>query len=151
MPSAGVSSTGRALDLAARLVAAAGLAVDAYVHAKLADQYDAVSADISQGTLFRIEAGMASFAALLILVWRRPLSAALAWLVAAGGLFALMLYRYVNVGAHGPFPNMYEPVWFYDKKLAVWSQIVTIVMATGLLIHWYVTRVTRRRDASTLR
>lgn len=148
MPSAGVSSTGhRALDAAARLVAAAGLAVDAYVHAKLADQYDAVSADISQGTLFRIEAGLASFAALLILVRRRPMSAAFAWLVAAGGLFALMLYRYVDVGAHGPFPNMYEPIWTSDKKLAAWSQIVTIAATSFLLLRWY---VTRHRTASSL-
>jgi hypothetical protein len=142
MPSAGARPINRqALDVAARLVAAAGLAVDANVHAKLAGQYDAVTADISQGTLFRIEAGLASFAALLILVWRRPLSAAFAWLVAAGGLFALLLYRYVDVGAHGPLPNMYEPIWTSDKRLAMWSQIVTIVAASGLLAwggrsHW---------------
>lgn len=135
MPSAGARPTSRqALDAAARIVAAAGLAVDAYVHAKLADQYDAVSADISQGTLFRAEAGLAAFAALLVLVWRRPLSAAFAWLVAAGGLAALMVYRYIDVGAHGPLPNMYEPIWSSDKKLTAWSQIVTIVAATFLLL-----------------
>jgi hypothetical protein len=141
MTSAGAGPTGpRALDVAARLVAAAGLAVDAYVHAKLAGQYDAVRADISQGALFRVEAGLASLAALLILVWRRPLSAAFAWLVAAGGLAALLLYRYVNVGAHGPLPNMYEPIWTSDKKLTVWSQAVTIAAATYLLLRWAATR-----------
>ncbi|MEW2518849.1 hypothetical protein [Actinacidiphila alni] len=141
MPSAAtVSPTARALDVAARLVAAAGLAVDAYVHAKLAGQYDAVTADISQGALFRVEAGLASLAALLVLVWRRPLSAALGWLVAAGGLAALLVYRYVNVGAHGPLPDMYEPVWTPDKRLTVWSQAVATAACSYLLLRWALAR-----------
>ncbi|HEY3480243.1 MAG TPA: hypothetical protein VGL02_15200 [Streptomyces sp.] len=134
MPTAGARpTTSQALRAAARVVAAAGLAVDAYIHARLADQYDAVSANISQGDLFRIEAGLASLAALLVLIWRRPLSAALAWLVAAGGLAALLLYRYVNVGAHGPLPNMYEPIWTTDKKVSVVAQVVTMIAASYLL------------------
>lgn len=75
----------RFLRALARLLAAAGLAVDAYVHAKLADRYDPISASISQGDLFRIEAGLAALAALLVLVWHRWISDAFAWLVAAGG------------------------------------------------------------------
>lgn len=122
----------------ARVIAAAGLAVDAYVHAKLAGQYDAVSASISQGNLFRLEAGLAALAALLVLIWRHLIVDAFAWLVAAGGLAALMVYRYIDVGAFGPFPDMYEPVWSYDKKLAAIVQAVTIVAVTFLL-------VTRRR------
>ncbi|NDZ82750.1 hypothetical protein G3I19_30300 [Streptomyces sp. SID10853] len=116
------------------VLAAAGLAVDAYVHAHLADRYDPVSASISQGTLFRIEAGLAALAALLVLVWRRAVSDAFAWLVAAGGLALILIYRYVNVGKLGPVPNMYEPVWFGDKWLAAIAQAVTIVAATLLLL-----------------
>lgn len=134
MPTAGARSTTReALRWVARLVAAAGLAVDAYIHAKLAGQYDAITSNISQGNLFRVEAAFASLAALLILVWRRPVTAAFAWLVAAGGLAVLLLYRYVDVGAHGPLPNMYEPIWSYDKKVTVVSQVVTMIAASFLL------------------
>ncbi|MFF1419005.1 hypothetical protein [Streptomyces sp. NPDC058280] len=128
---------GRALRFlrgAARLLAAAGLALDAYLHAHLADRYDAVSASISQGTLFRIEAGLASLAALLVLVWRRKPSDAFAWLVAAGGLALLLVYRYVNVGELGPVPNMYEPVWFREKELAVLGQAVAILTTVFLLV-----------------
>jgi hypothetical protein len=126
--------SGRVPRAVARVVAAAALAVDAYVHAKLADQYDPITSHISQGNLFRVEAGLASLAALLVLVWRRPLGDAFAWLVAAGGLFALMLYRYVDVGKLGPLPDMYEPIWSNDKKLAAGAQIVAIVALSLLLL-----------------
>ncbi|MFF0450217.1 hypothetical protein ACFYT4_28160 [Streptomyces sp. NPDC004609] len=117
----------------ARLIAAAGLAVDAYIHARLADRYDDVSATVSQGDLFRVEAALASLAALLVLVWRRPPSDAFAWLVAAGGLALLLVYRYVDVGKLGPVPNMYEPEWTADKWIAALAQAVTIVATTYLL------------------
>jgi hypothetical protein len=116
--------------------------VDAYVHAELADRYDPVKATISEGDLFRAEAAAAALAALLILVWRRPVSAAFAWLVAAAGLAALLVYRYVNVGAHGPLPDMYEPIWTSDKKTAMVAQIVAVVAATFLLLSGRLTRRT---------
>ncbi|MFC5035052.1 hypothetical protein ACFPJ8_41215 [Streptomyces fildesensis] len=124
----------RALRGACRIAAAAGLAVDAYVHIHLADQYDAVSATVSQGTLFRVEAGLAAVAAVLVLLWHRLLSDLLALLVAAGGLAALLLYRYVDVGALGPVPDMYEPIWSDDKKLTVVAQLITIAAAIVLLL-----------------
>ncbi|GGY38652.1 hypothetical protein [Streptomyces omiyaensis] len=123
----------RRLRGVARLLAAAGLAADAYLHVYLADRYDAVSATVSQGTLFRIEAAVAALAALLVLVWRRLLAEAFAWTVAAGGLAALLLYRYVDVGELGPLPNMYEPLWFTDKNLVVIAQVLALLAATLLL------------------
>ncbi|MEU2183972.1 hypothetical protein [Streptomyces thermolilacinus] len=128
----------RKLRAVARILAAASLAVDAYLHAHLAERYDAVSATISQGTLFRTEAAIAALAALLVLVWRRALADAFAWIVAAGGLAALLLYRYVDVGELGPLPNMYEPAWFTDKNLVVITQVLALVAASLLLL-------TRRR------
>ena len=89
---------------------------------------------ISQGTLFRIEAAVAALAALLVLVWHRVPSDAFAWLVAAGGLALLLIYRYIDVGKLGPVPNMYEPVWFTDKKITVVAQAVTIVTTSFLLL-----------------
>ncbi|MFF6883762.1 hypothetical protein ACFY9F_11295 [Streptomyces sp. NPDC012421] len=133
----------RRLRSVARLLAAAGLAADAYLHAYLADRYDAVSATVSQGTLFRIEAAVAALGALLVLVWRRLLAEAFAWTVAASGLAALLLYRYVEVGELGPLPNMYEPVWFTDKNLVVIAQVLTLLAATLLLL----THRCRRRPA----
>ncbi|GGK08857.1 hypothetical protein GCM10011583_46150 [Streptomyces camponoticapitis] len=118
----------------ARVLAAAALALDAYYHADLAPQYDAISEDISQGDLFRIEAGLSALAALLVLVWRRFLGDAFAWLVAAGGLALLLVYRYVNVGVLGPFPNMYEPLWFGEKQATVVVEAVAIVATAYLLI-----------------
>jgi hypothetical protein len=126
-----------------RVLAAAGLAVNAWVHANIADEYDAVVESISQGALFRIEAGLASLAALLVLIWRRFPALALAWLVAAGGLALLLIYRWVDVGQAGPFPDMYEPVWSSDKTITVIAQGVTILATTSLMLA-------RRRAARTM-
>lgn len=125
---------GRLLRGTARVLAAAGLAVDAYVHAHLAGRYDAVMADISQGTLFRIEAGVAALAALLVLVWRRWPADLFAWSVATGGLALLLIYRYADIGAWGPFPDMYEPVWFTEKRVSVVAQAVAMVATVYLLL-----------------
>ena len=122
-----------AVRIVLRILAALGLAVDAGFHATLAGQYDAVSASISQGDLFRIEAGAASLAVLLVLGWRRPVGDLFAWAVAAAGLAALLLYRYVDVGALGPLPDMYEPVWFSDKVWSLAGQAAALVALTPLL------------------
>jgi len=129
-----------------RVVAAAGLAVDAWVHASLAGRYDGVAASISEGTLFRVEAGAASLAALLVLAWRRPLGDLFAWLTAAAGLAALVAYRYWNIGAHGPLPDMYEPIWFTDKVRALAGQALALLALTPLLAAAVRTR--RRRPAT---
>lgn len=119
---------------AARLLAAAGLAVDAYVHADLAQHYDGIDATVSQGDLFRAEAAISALAALLVLVWRRLLGDAFAWLVAAGGFALLVIYRYVDVGKLGPLPDMHEPIWFTEKKVVAVAQLVTVVAAGALLV-----------------
>ena len=123
-----------AVRLILRVAAAVGLAVDAAVHAKLAGQYDAVTATISQGTLFRIEAGAAALAVVLVLAWRRLPGDLFAVLTAAAGIAAIVLYRYVDVGAFGPFPNMYEPVWTSDKVWALIGQALALVAALPLVI-----------------
>ncbi|MGW1750759.1 hypothetical protein ACWCRD_35145 [Streptomyces sp. NPDC002092] len=135
------SRTRRLLALSAclsvlRLITAAGLAVDAYVHADLAATYDPVTRTISQGDLFRVEAGAAALAAvLLVLFGRRPLVWAFALLVAAAGLAAVLVYHYVDVGTVGPLPNMYEPVWYPEKTLsAVAEAAATLTAAAGLLL-----------------
>ena len=119
-----------------RLLTAAGLAVDAYVHADLAATYDPVVKTISQGDLFRVEAGAAALAALLVVLFgTRPLVWGYALLVAAAGLAAVLLYRYADVGAVGPLPNMYEPLWYPEKTAsAVAEAAATLTAAAGLLL-----------------
>lgn len=120
-----------------RILAALALAVDAVVHGRLAGQYDAVTAAgaVSEGALFRAEAVAAALAALLVLLWRHRLGDVLAWGVALAGLAAVLLYRYVDVGAFGPLPDMYEPIWSADKITAAWSQAVAALALTVLLVR----------------
>lgn len=102
------------------LAAASTLGIDAYVHLHDANFYDSVKSSVlSQGDLFRAEAGMAIAVGAAVLVWpRRALAWAVAFLVAASAFGAVMLYRYVDVGSLGPLPNMYEPTWTSPDKLA---------------------------------
>jgi len=107
---AGSEGTRRMLTL----VTAAGLGVDAYVHWQLAPGFDtltgAASPHISQGQLFRLEAVLAVIAMLLVLLTRHRLAALVAFLIAAGGLGAVLLYDYIDVGGFGPLPDMYDPM-----------------------------------------
>ncbi|MFI9158730.1 hypothetical protein [Kitasatospora aureofaciens] len=57
-----------------------------------------------------------------------------AWLVAACGLGALLLRRHVGVGALGPLPNMYEPIWFDEKIRAAWAEGIATAALTVLLL-----------------
>lgn len=108
----------RGVGLLLRVLMAAALAVDAYVHASDVHFYDrANGGSISQGNLFRIEAAVASLVALLVIIWWNRASAMLAFLVAASALGAVLLYRYVDVGSLGPLPNMNEPTWEVYGKL----------------------------------
>lgn len=102
-------------SLALAVLAAAGLAYDAYVHLDLAHVYDGVGSTITQGGLFRVEAALAIVAAVVVLLSDHRLAWVFAGMVGLGGVAAVVLYRYVDVGAIGPVPNMYEPVWYGDK------------------------------------
>ncbi|MEU2718024.1 hypothetical protein [Streptomyces sp. NPDC007205] len=124
------------MRLLLQAVTAAALAVDAYVHASLASPYDRVGQQISQGTVFRLEAAVASLAALLVLLLgrRRPVWA-FAFLVSVSALGAVLLYQFVNVGTLGPLPNMYEPVWGPSKNASAIAEAVGAVAAlVGFLI-----------------
>jgi hypothetical protein len=117
------------------LVAAAGLAIQAYVHFDLASAYDGVKSSVlSQGDLFRAEATVAVIAAAAVLLRPRRYTAAFAFVVAAAGTAAVLVYAYVNIGAFGPFPNMYDPVWFPKKTLSVWAEGIGAVAALALFL-----------------
>jgi hypothetical protein len=129
-------------------VTVVGLAIDAYVHLHLASAYDTVKGTFSQGELFRIEAGLAIVAAILLLVRPGRLTAAIAAIVAGGGVFALLLYYFVNVGKLGPLPNMYEPTWYGDKVVTLIAQTVATVTALALVFLGWPRREPARRSAS---
>ncbi|MFD5562657.1 hypothetical protein [Kitasatospora griseola] len=123
------------LRRALQLVTAAALAVSAAIHADLAPGYDVIGAHLTQGTLFRLEAAVAALAALLVLVaGHRRAVWMFAALVSASALGVLLLYRYVDVGAIGPLPNMYEPAWFPEKTTtAIAEAVATVTAIAGFL------------------
>jgi hypothetical protein len=117
-----------------RLLVALGLVVDAVIHLHLASGYQAAApGGIGEGSLFRIEAGVAILVAVAVLVRPYRLVSALAFLVAGAGLGAVLLYRYVDVPAIGPLPSMYEPVWFGEKTLSAVAEAVAAVGSLFLL------------------
>lgn len=111
------------MGLILRLAVFAGLGVDAYVHIHLAGDTGR-SGTISESTLFWIQAIVAAIVAVLVLVRPRPVLYVIAFLVAASALGAVLLYRYADVGAIGPFPNMYEPVWYTEKVVTTVAEAV---------------------------
>src|SRR4051812_48301318 len=120
-----------------RVATAAALGIDAAVHALNASAYDAVKATLSQGALFRVEAGLAVAVGLLVLVRPRRSSWVAALGVAASALAAVLLYRYVDVGALGPLPDMYENTWQVPGKLlSAYAEGAAVVLAgLGLFTH----------------
>jgi hypothetical protein len=128
----GRSHSGGPINAGLRLLVAAGLAVDAYVHFDLASAYDAIGGSITQGMLFRAEAVAAVVVALLVLVVGRLPVYLAAFAVAAGGLAAVLLYRWVDVGPLGPLPNMYEPVWYSEKTFSAVAQAIAALAAAVL-------------------
>jgi hypothetical protein len=124
--------TDRPLALLLRAVAVAGLVVDVWVHASLESQYAGLGGTLSQGRLFGAEAVVAGLVGLWLLVTGSRWAWAATFLVATSALGAVVLYRYVNVGAIGPLPNMYEPVWYFRKTLSAYAEAIA---ATAALIR----------------
>jgi hypothetical protein len=117
------------------LVVIAGLAIDAFIHLDLASSYDGVKSSVlTQGDLFRVEAALAIIAALALVVRPRRWTALIAFLVSAGGFTAVLVYQYVNVGAIGPLPNMYDPLRYPEKTLSVWAEGIAAVAALVLVV-----------------
>jgi hypothetical protein len=129
-----------ALQVVLTVIAVAGLAVDAYVHFSLASAFAQVkTSTLSQADLFRLEATLAVIAAVALLVRPRRYTAAFAFLVAASGTVAVVLYRYVDVGAIGPIPNMYDPFWAPARKtLSVYAEALAALAALGLFVMFHI-------------
>lgn len=108
----------RATTVLLRGLAAAALGVVAGVHLHLAPGYTLVGDQVTQGGLFRVQAGLATAVALALLA--RPVR--LVWLAAAtvglGSVLAVVVTVYVAVPAIGPLPRIFEPIWYGEKVVA---------------------------------
>ena len=115
-------------------IAVIGLGIDAYTHLDLAPLYSHSATAISQEQLFRVEAVLAMLAGVVLVVRPDTLTAGVAFLVAAGGLALLLLYRFVDVGELGPLPNMYEPLWYDEKSVAAWGETAAAAASAALVL-----------------
>jgi len=124
-----------------RALAVLGLAVDVYVHLKLAPVFDQLGTQITQGALFRVEAALAAAAALYLALRDSRRAWLLAGLIAIAGLVAILATRWVALPALGPLPAMYDPTWSADKVLVTVGMLVTA-------LAWPVRERLRPDDAS---
>jgi len=125
------------LQRALAVATAVLLGIDAYVHLHDAHFYDsAATSSLSEGNLFRIQAIVAVVVAVALLIRPHPVVWAVAVLVTASAVGAVLLYTYVNVGALGPLPDLYEPTWVPAGKLAsaVAEGLGTLLAITGFVV-----------------
>ncbi len=119
----------------ARIVVVAGLAVDAYVHLDLASTYAEAGGIINEGVLFCAEAVAAMLAALVVAIYGSRISFLAGFGVAASALAAMLVSRYVDLGAIGPFPDLYDPVWFGEKNLAAVAEgLASLAALIGFIL-----------------
>ena len=135
-----------AVDLTLRVLAAAALGVSAYVHLHLAHLFTTLGDTITMGDLFYAQGIVAALVALWLLVRGARLAWWAAAVVGAASFVAVMLYRYVDVGAIGPLPNMYDASWrpSPDKVLSAIAEAAVVV----LFVVWL---LVSRRDGSEQR
>jgi hypothetical protein len=114
---------------AARAATAAGLAIDAYVHLDLAGLYAEAGGTVNEGVLFRVEAAVALLAAAAVVAIGRRICYLAALAVAGSALAVMLVSRYVDLGQLGPFPDLYDPVWFPEKLLAAFAEGAACVTA----------------------
>ncbi len=125
-PPASVRGSGMTL----RILTAVALFIDAGVHIHLAPGYQAGNpGGIGQGNIFLLESAAAVFAGLYVLIRGSRPAYAVAFVVALSAFAAVVLYRYVNIPAFGPFPPMYEPIWFFEKSVSAVAEGAGAVLA----------------------
>jgi hypothetical protein len=128
-------SPGLAAVATVRLIAVVGLGIDAYVHLDLASTYSEAEAPINEGILFRAEAVLALLTALTLILFARRLSFLAGFLVSASALTLMLVSRYVDLGSLGPFPDLYDPVWFAEKLWAAFGEAAAgIASLAGILL-----------------
>jgi hypothetical protein len=123
-------------DVALRLSGAAALAISSYVHLHGAHFYTSLGNTITQADLFYAQGAIAAAVALWVLVTGNRWAWVAVALIGAASFAAVMVYRYVNVGAIGPIPNMYEPSWQTNEKLlSAYAEAAAVVIAVVALLR----------------
>ena len=109
---------GARTSLALRGLVTLALLASAYQHVAIASGPRVSDGALTLAGLFLGQA----VAAALVAGWLLARPSRPAWLAAAtvglGSLAALVLTTYVQVPAVGPFPAVYEPLWYGEKVLA---------------------------------
>lgn len=121
----------KALNLAARIVTALALLVNAYIHIRLATAFDALTGTLlSLGDLFRIQAVTGLLVALLVVGFSRRWTALMAGGLAGVGIVMLVIsvYAPLDLSAFG-LPVISESAWYPDKLVALASQGVAVIAA----------------------
>lgn len=154
VPSGPPASRARLASAAPRILLTAvvvlGLAFDAYAHFDLAANYDSIKTNtLSQGELFRVEGAAAVLAALAVLIRPRRYTALIALAVAAAGVIAVLVYRYIDIKSFGPIPAMYEPVWYSEKTQSAYAEGAAALAAAALLAILHLDQKPSRPSASS--
>jgi hypothetical protein len=65
----------------------------------------------------------------------RPVAFLLGFAVSASALALMLVSRYVDLGPLGPFPDLYDPVWFPEKLWAAFGEAAaSIASLAGILL-----------------
>lgn len=125
--------------LGLRVLSAAALGFSSYVHIHLANSYPYSGGWLTGTQLFYAQGVVAAVVgAALLLTGNR-----LIWLVAAllgiASFAAVMTYRYADIGAIGPIPNMYDPTWQPSP-----DKLASAAAEAALPVLWFVSELLRR-------
>ncbi|MGP4026029.1 hypothetical protein [Actinomadura sp. 3N407] len=104
------------------------------------------SGTIAGDTLFYAQAIAAAVAGVLVLVWARRWTYAIAFLVAASAAGAVLIYYFVDFGQLGPIPRMYDPSWYADKTISLAGELIAAIAA---LIGFFTVGRTRDRESES--
>jgi len=135
--------------IALRVLAAAALGISSYVHLHVAHLYG-YGNTITGTDIFRAQGVVAAVVAVVLLLTGNRWVWVLAALLGLASFGAVMTYRYVDVGAIGPIPNMYDATW-QPSPDKVMSAIAEICIPVLWLLHlatggaWKATRPAGRR------
>ena len=121
------------LELLGRVVVGVALLAAGWVHLDLASTYEGIGDRLTVGDLFRLQGVVAVVLGLAVVVLRRRWVLLAATLVGLGSALATTLSVYIRVPPLGPFPELYEPVWYDEKLVAAVTAGVAGVVGSVLL------------------
>lgn len=112
-----------------RLLVAVPLGVSAYLHFDIAQGPVLNDGKVTLAGLFSAQAVIATLVGLWVLARGDRVAVAAGGVVALGSLVALVASVYVRIPAIGPFPVLYEPIWYDEKVVAAVAAAVAAAAA----------------------